>query len=184
MRKYLHLLLLVLFASLQIQATNAKTKGQHVVKGAIVDEMGQALVAAAVFLQKDHENEEISVSWEWGGNAYVEFFFTPSRTFSGYLTADFTGERRTALSNREPEYNVEAGLYCSLLQRRLTFSIAGFNLISSPYKGYSQRSNYSLSYNNRYAYPTLYVSVSYKFSNAKNSATNRRMSSEDAERRF
>ena len=125
-----------------------------------------------------------SVSWEWGGNAYVEFFFNTSRTFSGYLTADFTGARRTALSNLDPDYNVEAGLYYSMLQRRLSFAIAGFNLISSSYKGYSQRNNYSLSFDNEYSYPTLYVSVSYKFSNAKDNATNRRMSSEDAERRF
>lgn len=125
-----------------------------------------------------------AVSWEWGGNAYVEFFFNTSRTFSGYLTADFTGARRTALSNLDPDYNVEAGLYYSMLQRRLSFAIAGFNLISSSYKGYSQRNNYSLSFDNEYSYPTLYVSVSYKFSNAKDNATNRRMSSEDAERRF
>ena len=122
-----------------------------------------------------------SISWEWGANAYIDFYWGK---FTGYLSADFTGPRHTALSEREAEYSFEAGLSCALLQRKLYINLAGLNLISAPFKGHSERPNYTLTFNNRYTYPTLYFSVSYKFSNAKDNSTRRRMSTEDAERRF
>ena len=122
-----------------------------------------------------------SISWEWGADAYIDFYWGK---FTGYLSADFTGPRHTALSEREAEYSFEAGLSCALLQRRLYINLAGLNLISAPFKGHSERPNYTLTFNNRYTYPTLYFSVSYKFSNAKDNSTRRRMSTEDAERRF
>ncbi len=122
-----------------------------------------------------------SISWEWGANAYVDFYWG---RFSGYLSADFTGPRHTALSEREAEYSFEAGISCALLQRRLYINLSGLNLISAPFKGRSERTDYALTFNNRYTYPTLYFSVSYKFSNAKDNSTSRRMSTEDAERRF
>ncbi len=122
-----------------------------------------------------------SISWEWGANAYVDFYWG---RFSGYLSADFTGPRHTALSEREAEYSFEAGISCALLQRRLYINLSGLNLLSAPFKGRSERTDYTLTFNNRYTYPTLYFSVSYKFSNAKDNSTSRRMSTEDAERRF
>ncbi len=71
-----------------------------------------------------------------------------------------------------------------LLDRRLALSIAGLNLLVSNYKGVSQYDGYSVTFDNSYDNPTLYLSISYKFSNGKDSSSTRSQGARDIERRF
>ncbi len=51
-----------------------------------------------------------------------------------------------------------------MLKRRLSISRAGLNLFASKYTGTSKRNGYKITFDNRFDYPTLYFSVSYRFS--------------------
>lgn len=117
---------------------------------------------------------------------YVDIAFNRKRTVTGYVSGSYEGKRNTAVSVIDPKHNVGAGLSFFMLQRRLSISCAGMNLFSSKHTGVSKRNGYKITFNNRYDYPTLYFSVSYRFSTkAKNiSNAGRRISTQDVERRF
>ena len=128
--------------------------------------------------------ESKMTGWEWGTDGYLEFVFNKKRTFTGYISGNYFGKKKTTVSTIDPQYSMDLGLTYFLFNRRLSLSIAGMSLISSSYKGYSERDGYTISFNNRYNYPTLYFSVSYKFFNANDKSIRRRMSASEVERRF
>ncbi|OFR41840.1 hypothetical protein HMPREF2890_08460 [Porphyromonas sp. HMSC065F10] len=122
---------------------------------------------------------------EWGVNGFLSFSFNESRTWTGYVSGDYTGRTKTAVAIVKPQYSMEMGTSYSLLNRRLTLSLSGLNLFASGYRGESLREGYTIRFDNRYSYPTLYFSVSYKFSNAKDSSSFRsQTATRDIERRF
>lgn len=122
---------------------------------------------------------------EWGVSGYLDFTFNKSRTWTGYLSGEYTGRKHTTIATIEPQYDFGLGMNYFLLDRRLSLSVAGLNLLSSRHTGISHRQGYSISFNNRYNYPTFYVSVSYKFSNAKDKSTPRpSRATQEIERRF
>ena len=122
---------------------------------------------------------------EWGLNGFLSFNFNESRTWTGYVSGDYTGRTKTTVAVVKPQYSMEAGTSYSLLDRRLTLSLSGLNLFASGYRGESLREGYAIRFDNRYSYPTLYFSVSYKFSNAKdNSSFRSQTATRDIERRF
>lgn len=122
---------------------------------------------------------------EWGLNGFLSFNFNESRTWTGYVSGDYTGRTKTAVAIVKPQYSLDAGTSYSLLDRRLTLSLSGLNLFASGYRGESLREGYAIRFDNRYSYPTLYFSVSYKFSNAKDSSSFRsQTATRDIERRF
>lgn len=122
---------------------------------------------------------------EWGLNGFLSFNFNESRTWTGYVSGDYTGRTKTAVAIVKPQYSLDAGTSYSLLDRRLTLSLSGLNLFASGYRGESRREGYAIRFDNRYSYPTLYFSVSYKFSNAKDSSSFRsQTATRDIERRF
>lgn len=122
---------------------------------------------------------------EWGVNGFLSFNFNESRTWTGYVSGDYTGRTKTTVAVVKPQYSMEAGTSYSLLNRRLTLSLSGLNLFASGYRGESLREGYAIRFDNRYSYPTLYFSVSYKFSNAKdNSSFRSQTATRDIERRF
>lgn len=126
-----------------------------------------------------------ALSNEWGVNGYMEFTFNKSRTWTGYISGDYTGRKHTTEAIIEPQYDLGMGMSYYLLKRRLALSIAGINLLSSSYKGVSPRDGYTITFNNRYNYPTLYFSISYKFSNGKDKSNSRvNRATQDLERRF
>ncbi|WP_112317047.1 outer membrane beta-barrel protein [Prevotella pallens] len=85
----------------------------------------------------------------------------------------------------EPLYDLGIGMSYFLLNRRLSLTVSGLNLLSSRYKGVSYRQGYTISFNNQYDYPTLYFSISYKFSNGKDKSSLRISElTEDIENRF
>lgn len=122
---------------------------------------------------------------EWGVSGYFDFTFNKSRTWTGYLSAEYTGRKHTTVATIEAQYDFGVGMSYFLLDRRLSLSVAGLNLLSSRHRGISHRQGYSISFDNRYNYPTLYISVSYKFSNAKDKSTSRSSrATQEIERRF
>lgn len=122
---------------------------------------------------------------EWGLNGFLSFNFNESRTWTGYVSGDYTGRTKTAVAIVKPQYSLDAGTSYSLLDRRLTLSLSGLNLFASGYRGESRREGYNIRFDNRYSYPTLYFSISYKFSNAKDSSSFRsQTATRDIERRF
>ncbi|MDO4771191.1 outer membrane beta-barrel family protein [Porphyromonas sp.] len=121
---------------------------------------------------------------EWGLSGYLDITFNKNRTWTGYISGEYTGRKNTTVASIEPQYDLGIGMSYFLLNRRLSLSVAGLNLISSAYKGVSHRAGYSISFNNRYSYPTLYLSISYKFSNAKDRTNTRSKGAQEIEHRF
>ncbi len=126
-----------------------------------------------------------AVSNEWGLNGYLDFAFNKSRTWTGYIAGDYVGRTKTTIATVEPQYNLDLGMSFYMLNRRLALSVAGLYLLNSGYNGVSYRDGYSISFNNNYDNPTLYFSISYKFSDAKDRSTYRsQRATRDIERRF
>lgn len=123
-------------------------------------------------------------SMQWGLNGYAEFVFNTERTFTGYVSGSYEGRRKTTVSVVRPQNDVSVGVTGYFLKRNLSVSLSGMNLLSSTYRGYGKSGDHSFTFRNRYSYPTLYLSVSYKFFNSKDNSPERKMSSEDVERRF
>jgi hypothetical protein len=122
---------------------------------------------------------------EWGVNTYLDFTFNKSRTWTGFISGEYTGRKQTTATTIEPLYDLGIGMSYFLLNRRLSLTVSGLNLLSSRYKGVSYRQGYTISFNNQYDYPTLYFSISYKFSNGKDKSSLRiSESTEDIENRF
>ena len=121
---------------------------------------------------------------EWGVSGYLDFTFNESHTWTGFLSGEYTGRQKTTVVTLEPQYNVGLGMSYFLLDRRLALSIAGLNLLVSNYKGVSQYDGYNVTFDNRYDVPTLYISISYKFSNGKDTSSTRSQGARDIERRF
>ena len=119
------------------------------------------------------EVERKTTSQVWGGNAFASFIFNRQRTFTGYVTCDYTGRQKTAVSTVDPMVDFGAGLSWFLLNRKLGLSLSGLNLFSSSYKGKSTREGYTITFDNKYNYPTLYLSVTYQFNNVKDSSPRR-----------
>ena len=85
----------------------------------------------------------------------------------------------------DPQYETSVGVSCFMLKRRLSISCSGLNLFASKYTGTSKRNGYKIMFDNKYNYPTLYFSVSYRFSTkAKDVSQSRRISTRDVESRF
>ncbi len=83
------------------------------------------------------------------------------------------------------QYDFGLGVSYYLLKRRLAISLAGMNLLSSTYKEVGYREGYTITFRNKYNYPTAYLSVSYKFSNGKDQSSSRsQRATQDIERRF
>ncbi|MDE6343086.1 MAG: TonB-dependent receptor family protein [Muribaculaceae bacterium] len=120
----------------------------------------------------------------WGGNIYAGFIFNRSRTLTGYIDLDYTGPQRTSLSRIKAMFDCGAGISWSLLKRKMNISLSGINLFASRYKGSSIREGYSTVFKNRYNYPTLYLSVTYKFNNLKDPTPGRQKMIRNVEQRM
>lgn len=123
-------------------------------------------------------------SYLWGGNLYASFVFNRSRTLTGYINLDYTGHQRNALSSVDPMFDFGAGVSWHLIKRKMNISLSGINLFSSPYKGKSFRDGYTTYFKNRYNFPTIYLSISYKFNNLKDLTPNRQKSIKNIEQRM
>ncbi len=121
---------------------------------------------------------------EWGAELYFDFTFNKARTFTGYLSGNYVGRKYTTLAVIEPDYEVGGGISYSMLKRRLAFSLAGISVVSASYRGVSERDGYRILFDNNYGFPTLYFSVSYKFSNAKSKSLRKSMTTREVEMRF
>lgn len=122
---------------------------------------------------------------EWGADAYMDFTFNKKRTWTGYIHGSYTGRKKTAVSIIEPQYDLGVGMSYFLFDRRLSITVAGESLLPSHYKGISERDGgYTIVFDNQYSSPTLYVSISYKFSNARDATSSRSRGARDVERRF
>lgn len=120
------------------------------------------------------EFESETKAKEWGGNFNANFILNHQRTFTSFVNMEYTSKRKTAISVIDPTYNITAGLSLFLLDRKLNLSLAGMNLIPSAYKGVSTYPGYTITFNNRYEFPTLYFSVSYKINNLKGNLSKRK----------
>ena len=123
-------------------------------------------------------------SLQWGGNAFTSFIFNRERTFTGYVSCDYTGRQKTAVSTVDPMVDFDAGISWYLLNRKLGISLSGLNMFSSAYKGKSVRDGYTINFDNKYNYPTLYLSVTYKFNNVKDSTPRRKKTVRSIEQRL
>lgn len=125
-----------------------------------------------------------SYGFNWGVNSYIDIVFNKSRTFSGYISGSYTGKQTTTVSTVNPQFDISCGIYLFLLDKKLSLSISGLSIISSRYTGISYRDGYTINFNNRYNFPTLYISISYRFSNLKQKSPAKRLSNFDVEQRF
>jgi hypothetical protein len=120
----------------------------------------------------------------WGGNLYGSFVFNRSRTLTGYINIDYTGRQRNALSTIDPMSDVGAGISWHIIKRRMNVFLSGINLFSSLYKGKSFREGYTTYFKNRYNFPTIYISITYKFNNLKDLSPRRQKSIKNIEQRM
>lgn len=128
--------------------------------------------------------EKKATSYLWGGNLYTGFIFNKQRTFTGYINFDYTGAQRNAISRINPTYDLGAGISLYLLDRKMNISLSGLNIFSSSYKGYNKRNGIIMAFNNRYNYPTIYLSISYKFNNIKDSTPQHKKMMQSIEQRL
>ncbi|TGX79502.1 hypothetical protein E5358_14840 [Palleniella muris] len=120
----------------------------------------------------------------WGCNLYTGFVFNKARTFTGYINCAYTGRQKTAVSTTDPMLDFGTGLSLFVLDRKLAFSLSGINLFASQYKGKGERQGYTISFKNRYNYPTLYFSVNYRFNNLKDATPRRQKMMRSIEQRM
>lgn len=128
--------------------------------------------------------ERRATSYLWGGNLYTGFIFNKQRTFTGYINFDYTGTQRNAVSKLDPSYDLGFGVSLYLLDRKMNISLSGLNVFSSAYKGYNKHNGVKMVFNNRYNYPTVYVSVSYKLNNIKDSTPQHKKMMQSIEQRL
>ncbi|HXK75958.1 MAG TPA: outer membrane beta-barrel family protein [Bacteroidaceae bacterium] len=121
---------------------------------------------------------------EWKVNGNMRFIFNKKRTFTGYVYGSYEGKKKTSLATIDPQYSMGVGLNYSVLKKRLSFELAGMNLLNCRYKGESIRDNYRMEFNNMYSYPTLYLAIRYRFSKARDHSNHRRNSAWDVQKRF
>lgn len=121
---------------------------------------------------------------EWKVNGSMRFIFNKKRTFTGYVYGSYDGKKKTSLATIDPQYSMGAGLNYSVLKKRLSFELAGMNLLKCRYKGEVIRDNYRMEFNNMYSYPTLYLAIRYRFSKARDQSSRKRNSALDVQRRF
>ncbi|MDO4790356.1 MAG: outer membrane beta-barrel family protein [Porphyromonas sp.] len=130
------------------------------------------------------ELQKSKSSSKWGIDGYLNFVFNKSRTFTGFLSGSYTGKTSTAIADINPEYELSCGLSAFFFDRALSVSIAGLELINSSYSGTAYVGDTKFEFDNNYSFPTLYLSVSYKFGKAKESAPRKRLSHKEVESRF
>lgn len=121
---------------------------------------------------------------EWKVNGNMGLIFNKKRTFTGYVYGSYEGKKKTSLATIDPQYSMGVGLNYSVLKKRLSFELAGMNLLNCRYKGESIRDNYRMEFNNMYSYPTLYLAIRYRFSKARDHSNHRRNSAWDVQKRF
>lgn len=125
-----------------------------------------------------------ATGYNWGINTYCDLVFNESRSLTAYINGVYKGQSKTAVAEMSPSYSIGVGLNWFLLNRKLSITLAGIDIFSSRHKGHSNRGNYIIHFDNRYNYPTFYLSISFKFNHSKSSATRRQMSTRDLDSRF
>lgn len=120
----------------------------------------------------------------WGGSCYVSFSFNRARTFTGFAMGNFTGRERRATSTVDPQYSLMAGLSYSMLKRSLNVSLACMNIISSPFRGMRDDGTTRFEFDNRYTFPTAYLSISYRFGKVQAKRPRRELSNSQSDNRF
>lgn len=121
---------------------------------------------------------------DWNVNASSTLILNKARTLTAYLWAGYNGRQYSSNSTVEPQPYMGGGLRWSLMQRRLNLSLQALNLWTTNYKGVSRMRGAEIHFNNRYEYPTLYISVSYKFGKVEDKSPRKSLSSDSSEDRF
>lgn len=130
------------------------------------------------------ELQKSKQSVKWGVDGYLNFVFNKSRTFTGFLSGSYMGKRSTVIADIDPEYELSCGVTAFFFNRALSVSIAGLELLNSSYSGTAYVGDTKFEFDNNYSFPTLYLSVSYKFGKAKESSPGRKLSHKAVEQRF
>lgn len=120
----------------------------------------------------------------WGGNLYAGFVFNRQRTFNGYINLDYIGRQQSALAVIDPIFDLGVGLSLYLLNRKMNVSLSGLNLVSSRYRGKSTREGYTINFNNKYNYPSVYLSLTYKFNNLRDNTPRHKKMMQNIDRRM
>lgn len=118
----------------------------------------------------------------WGLSGFMNFYFDKPRNFSVSLSGYFNGKTNTAYHVADPMWGTRISFKASLLERRLTLGLSGS--MTSRYKGYTKTDNYTLHFDNRFQYPTISLSISYRFNNVDKKEIERKLSSEESNRRL
>lgn len=103
--------------------------------------------------------------FQWGIGSNIWFEFNKERTFTGRINGFYQGKRKSAVQITDPKASLSTSLTYALCNRSLQLEMSVIGIIPQRDKGHSQHREYSLYFNNRSNYLTLFFSARYMFHN-------------------
>lgn len=91
----------------------------------------------------------------------TSFFFNKEKTFTGWLNASYSSPEKLATVDLESRCNLDIGCQHSLLDNKLKIALSLNGVISSHVKGNVNSTNFKMSFDNTYNYPTVKLSITY-----------------------
>lgn len=111
------------------------------------------------------------------------FILNRMKTLIMTLNLSYTTPQKTAVQYIDSTYDISAGIQYSILKNKLRFGLNLYNIFTSNVKGVTYSNNMKMSFDNKYSYRLLKISVNYNFG-AKLSKRYRNSISNDIQRRW
>lgn len=118
--------------------------------------------------QETSANSRYSLPREYGVSTFamadLRFFFDKRHTFTGYLTATYTGRDKTVNGTLEDRFAMNCGLNCSLLKNKLNLKLCADNILASDVRGVSlSNDGMYMRFRNSYSPLSITFGLSYTF---------------------
>ena len=148
----------------------------------------RAYVDGCFSYQETTSDSRYSLPREYHASSFamadLRFFFDRRRTFTGYLTAMYTGRDKTVTGTLEDRFFMNCGVACSLLKNKLNLKLGVSNILASDVRGTS-RSNDGMYMRFSNSYSPLSVTLGLSYSFGKDiRVKQKKHSNSDIERRF
>lgn len=101
----------------------------------------------------------------WSYNAAIRntFYFNKRKTFVGSLSATYISPQKAGVYQMEQNYNISAGIRCSLLKNKLSLSLNADDLLHSSMKGEIISNGMIMNINNSFRFTSVTAGISYTF---------------------
>lgn len=128
----------------------------------------RAYLLGDIGYQETSANSRYSLPREYGVSTFamadLRFFFDKRHTFTGYLTATYTGRDKTVNGTLEDRFAMNCGLNCSLLKNKLNLKLCADNILASDVRGVSlSNDGMYMRFRNSYSPLSITFGLSYTF---------------------